>query len=424
MSAPLIIETDPLTTLEGICCVLKVHEPDALDPCLLDAFSFKTPTPGKWPAWTDLEIGRGNPANRNEVVRAIQDLCSKIDQVLARPAYQKSLGAEAADLHRSRMAGVRKKLALLEDLLSSPDLGPMLAALEETKARFSNCDLAHVDPKILDSFPFRSGKPGLFAAWTDLDLGAGKIGWPSQRREVVAALRDLLSKAEQALARPACQRALGPEGLEKYRLMLLAIEERAALLGDALSPPNPKPLLSALEEADRKLGAAPTVDALDSFAFFPGRPGLFAAWTDLDLSSCGSANGDNRGAVVMALDDLLAKFDHMAARPGYQKAIGAVDGERYRLMRQSLENRMKGLKDALSPALPSTCDRTDVQTRKTFSRAAWIEAGAAAGMAMVAAFVLSFAFHPLARAVPLIGFLAVAYTFVRLAHKNPVALDL
>ena len=165
------------------------------------------------------------------MIKAVHDLCSKLDQMLDRPACQKALGAQAIDHHRERASCLKKKLALLEDILTPPDLGPLRLALEETHNRLQG------EVSSLDAFVFRSGKPGLFTAWTDLDMKANKAGSPSNRREVLAALRDLISKGEQMLARPATQRALGSTEIDKYRSLMISIHEKVVLLGDMLSPP-------------------------------------------------------------------------------------------------------------------------------------------------------------------------------------------
>ena len=436
------MQEDPLAMLETIYQKLGVDESESPSPNVLDAFSFTTPNPGKWPLWTDLAIDVSPvpsvpSKNREEVVRAIHDLCSKVDQMLDRPAYQNTHGSDAVTLRRSQVARIRKRLAMLQDALSSPDMSPICTAIEGAHNKLAQCDLAEANLSILDTFAFRSGKPGLFTTWTELDMSSTVPCGSSRRKEVVAALKDLLSKGEQLLARPACQRALGVQDLEKYRSMMSFISERVAALSDTLSPPNPQPLLSALEEVDRRLNRPDPV-TLDSIAFLPKKQGLFIVWTDLDVDSSAAGNANNRGAVIMALDDLLATFDRMVTRPACQKALGATEVERYRAMKAGVEKRLGLIKEALAPARPSPRplahpeepnridvvkqaigDRIPVRQFTVFSKAAWVHAGAVAGGSMAAALLGSFVMHSLARAVPLVGLFAVAAFFIR--RQNSVA---
>ena len=280
----------------------------------------------------------------------------------------------------------------------------LLAALEEVSARLSRGSTNGPELSLLDSFVFRTGKPGLFTTWTDLDMTPGIAGGPAHRKDALAALRNLATKGAQTLERLKSQ--LDPGTLEKYRSMTASIREKTAALGDALSPPNHQPLLSALEEADRRLKSAPDASALDAFTFHPGKPGLFIAWTDLDFTNAAPGSPNNRNAVMMALDDLLAQFDRMIARPACQKTLGAEAVERYLLVKKAVSERLSSIKTPAPAARPS------VQPPKLFSKAGWIDAGSSAGFSMAAALVLSAAFHPFARATPLIGLMAAAFSFL------------
>jgi hypothetical protein len=439
MPAPSAVEHDPLAVLEEVFQRLKIGELDHPDPSLLDKLPFKTSSPGKWPSWTDLDIAsttQGHPANRSEVIRAVHDLCSKMDQMFDRPAYQKTLGAKAIDLHRTTVSSVKKKLALFEDVLSPADPRPLLTALEETNTRLQKLDLNNPQLGLLDAFTFRSGKPGLFATWTDLDMSAQKTGSSSNRGAVIAALRDLLAKGEQMVARPACQRALGGAELEKYRAMMIAVSDKLALLGDTLSPPNPQPLLTMLEAVSQRFERTPGPNALDSFAFRPGKPGLFTVWTDLDLSEGKTGSSSNRGAVIMALDDLLVKFDRMLARPACQKTLGTPTIQKYGLMRTTVGEKLDRFKNPTPVAPPCAPrpaqeqervaavkrgfeDRCPIRRPTLFSQAAWMEAGAVAGSSMMVAMGISIFAHSFMRAIPLVGLMAMVVSFVR--RQNQVS---
>ena len=282
----------------------------------------------------------------------------------------------------------------------------LFAALEEVSTRLSNCNPDSPDLGLLDSFVFRPGKPGLFATWTDLDMTPGIAGGPTHRREALSALRDLSSKGTQTLER--CRNQLGQAELEKHQSMVASIREKTAVLGDALSPPNHQPLLSALEEAERKLQGAPDASALDAFTFHPGKPGLFIAWTDLDITNAAAGSPNNRNAVMMALDDLLAQFDRMVARPACQKALGAEAKEKYLLVKKTVSERLEAMK---KPPTPAAQQR--IRQPKPFPKDGWIEALSLAGFSMVASLALSAVFHPLVKATPLIGLMAVAVSLLR-----------
>jgi hypothetical protein len=462
MSAPSVLENDPLATLEEVSQRLEIEQPDHLDITLLDRISFKSANPGKWPLWTDLDIRsnkQGNASNRGEAIKAVHDLCSKLDQMLDRPAYQKSLGSEAVAHHRERVATIRKKLVLFEDLLSPTDPKPLLSALEETDKRLGQLDLNAPEIDILDAFVFQSGKPGLFTTWADLDMSSNKAGTPSNRREVISALRDLVSKAEQMLARPACQRELGSTELGRYRTMMIEVNKKLALLSDTLSPPNPQPLLSTLEEVSRRFEGVgtdtPDQSILDSFLFRPGKPGLFTVWTDLDLDSDKAGSSNNRGAVIMAIDDLLAKFDRVLARPACQKALGP-SMQKYCSMRTTVGEKLDLFKNptrqnpsiaqkaapapiVTSPTTPSPAtqrsseqeriaavklaigDQIPIRKPTLFSRGAWAEAGAVAGSSMLVTALISIFVRFFAKAIPLVGLMAIVVSFVRRQHRVAIA---
>ena len=440
MSAPTTLEPDPLAVLEEVSKRLEIDELDHLDLSLIDQFSFKSGSPKKWPSWTDLDITSckpGNPKNRGEVVKAIHDLCSTLERL------------EPLDHQRSKISSVRKKLALLEDALSQPNPLPLLSSLEEVDKRLKRLDPNSPDVGILDTFAFHPGKPGLFAAWTDLDMSITATT-PSNRGAVITAIRDLISKTDLMLNRPACQRTLGSATIEKYRAMAIDISGKLALLADTLSPPNPQPLLSMLEEVNRRFEniGSENLDLgiLDSFAFRPGKPGLFIAWTDLDVTAGRTGSPDNRGAVIMAVHDLMAKFDRMLDRPACQKALSMEAIQKYRSIRVCVGEKLDLLKNAITPTNPSTPqapssplshqssqerelidvvkrkigDQTPIWYPKLFSRAAWIEAGAAAGSSMMVFILMSIAFHPLARAIPIVGLMAIVVSFVR-RHRQVTA---
>ena len=458
MSTRPVLESNPLVVLDEVSKRLEIDTLDTLDLCLLDKCPFKADNPGKWPSWEDLDISsyrQGNPSDRGGVIKAIHDLCSKVDLMLDRPACQKALGAEAVDRHRAGVVLVRKKLALLEDVLSPTDPWPLLTALDETDKRFTRIDLNNPEVSILDAFVFRSGTPGLFTTWTALDMTSVEAGAPSNRGAVITALRDLLSKSDQMLARPACQRALGSTTLEKYQSIMIAISEKLALLADTLSPPNLQPLLSMLDEVGRRFEnialEVPDLSILDSFAFHPGKPGLFTVWTDLDVANGRMGSPNNRGAVIMAVDDLLRKFDRMLARPVCQKTLEMTEIQKYRSLRNTVGEKLNLLKNSIEPThpiLPQTVssaavpfliaspspkahaelsleqEKIDVVKRRIgdqipivrpalFSRAAWLEAGAVAGSSMMAAILFSVVFHSFVRAIPIVGVMAFVFSFIR-----------
>lgn len=458
MSKQSKVEPDPLAVLEEVFKKLKIDNPDLLDPTLLDALPFTSAKPKKWPSWTDLDIvsaKQGNPNNRNEVIKAIHDLCSKVEVMLDRPACTTALGPERADLHRMKVTGIKKKLALLEDALTPPNPWPLFTALEDVSKRLHTIDPNNVDLRILDAFAFQGGKPGLFTTWTDLDLTAGTTGTPGNRSAVIVALRDLMSKAELMLNRPACQRTLDSSVIEKYKAMLISITEKLSLLGDSLSPPNPQPMLSVLEEVHRRFESFDTTDQsiLDSFSFRPGKPGLFTAWTDLDLPDGNGGDPTNRGAVIMALRDLLAKFDRTLDRPSCQKALGETAIETYRSMRVAIGKKVDQCTNAiplsnptLSQEIPPSAatepplivaqltheapqppqehelinnikrrigNRPSIWQPTLFSRAAWAEAGAIAGIAMIVALLFAIPFPFLIIAVPIVGKAAIAFSFIQ-----------
>ena len=447
MSAPSAIENDPLVALEEVSKRLQIDHLDQLDLGLLDTLAFKS-APSKWPSWTDLEICSstpGNPANRSGVIKAVHDLCSKLDQMLDRPACQTALGKQAVDLHRERVRGLKKKLALLEDTLTPPDLEPLLFALEETYKRLQGAP----EVATLDTFVFRSGKPGLFTTWTDLDLKVQTTGTSSKRGDVLAALRDLMSKGEQMLARPASQRALGSTRLKQYQSQMIAIHEKVDLLGDTLSPPNPQPLLFTLEAVSQRFvqrGSDSLENTLDSIAFRPGKPGLFTVWSDLDVTPGKTGSTENRGAVIMALEDLLAKFDGMLTRPTCQKALDTTSIHKYSSMKDTLRNTLEQYKNGptapqkntfVEPFVAATLpqdlqqgrveklklaisDPSPVIQPKIFSRSAWEEAGAVAGGSMLVAMAISIFIRSFAKAIPLVGLLAVVFSFVRRQHRVAV----
>lgn len=461
MSVPSVLEKDPLAVLQEVGLRLDIDEPDHLDLCLLDSLSFKSSSPSKWPSWTDLDIQsskQGCASHRSEVIKAVYDLCSKLDQMFDRPAYQKTLESKTIDLHRRKIASIRKKLMLFEDVLSPTDPKPLLSSLEEIQKRLEGLNPNTPDVGILDSFVFCSGKPGLFTTWADLDLSSKKTGSSSNRKEVIAALRDLITKGEQMLARPACQRMLGNSDLEKYRTMMISVNEKVALLGDTLTPSNPQPLLSTLEEVNRRFEETgtndPDLNVLDSFAFRPGKPGLFTVWTDLDLDSHKTGASNNRGAVIMAIDDLLAKFDRVVARPACQKALGP-SMSKYCAMRADVREKLDRCKNPIpqkqptepksasvaqvvpptsSPVIQSSHEQERVEAVKQaigdqapvrqpifLSRDAYIHAGASAGSSMIVILFLSIFFRSLVKAVPLVGLMAVVISLVRRHHRVTLA---
>jgi hypothetical protein len=444
--------------LEEVSARLEIDTPDVLDLSLIDTFSFKSGDPGKWPSWTDLDIrpvSQGNSVNRGAVIKAVYDLCSKVDRMLG----QKDVAPETRDLHRARMASLRKKLTLLEDAISPTDPSPLLAALEATDRKLKGVDPNNPEVSILDAFVFSSGKPGLFTTWTDLDITSDTAGSSSHRGAVVRALCDLVSKSDQMLARPVCQRTLGSTVLEKYRSMMMAISETVSLLGDILSPPALQPLLAMVEEVNRRfengVSEALDVSVLDSFAFCPGKPGLFTVWTDLDITTGRTGSCNNRGAVIMAVDDLMVKFDRMLARPASQKALGMETVQKYRLMRNAVGEKLGLLKNAVVPTNPTVAqtplppttvvvpliasppslapspplssqeqgkidavktrigNQIPILTPTLFSRVAWMEAGAMAGSSMMVVILISIVFRSFVRAVPLVGILAIVVSFVR-----------
>lgn len=461
MSAQPVRTSDPLAALATVSTRLKIDELNHPDLGLVDQFSFKASVPGKWPSWTDLDMAfckQGNPDNKGEVIKALHDLCSKAELMLDQPACQKAVGSEKVAHHRAQMIAVRKKLALFEDALSPPNHLPLICTLEGVDKRLADVDPNSPEVGILDGFAFHAGKPGLFATWTDLDMAVSRAGTAANRGAVITAIRDLISKSSMMFDRPACQRTLGSAGIEKYRAMVVAISERLASLEDALSPPNPQPLLCMLEEVNRKLEnvspEAPDPTALDSFVFCPGKPGLFTVWTDLDVTPGTTGNPDNRGAVIMAVHDLMAKFDLLMDRPACQKALGMTAVQKYRSIRISVGEKLDLLKNVISPTQPSASQIFSVpvaalsppisaspsQThphqppldqelidavrgkigghipiwRPTlFSRVAWLHAGATAGSSMMVAILLSFVFSSLVKVIPIVGLMAIMGSFVR-----------
>jgi hypothetical protein len=450
-------DTDLLTMLDEAGKRLKIDELDFLDPILLDRFSFKSAKPKKWPAWTDLSTDSSkpsNPDNRNGVIKALHDLCSKAELVLNPSENSNELGQQDGEAYRARLHSVRKKLVLLEDSLSPANPLPLLSVLKEADKKLELLDPNRPDISVLERFSFQPGKPGLFTTWSDLDMSASESGIPSNRSAVITALRDLISKSSLMLDRPACQRTLGTPATEKWRAMIASINEKLSVLGDALSPPNFQPLLLLLEEVSRRFQnvTAEAIDLtiLDSFAFRPGKPGLFTAWSDLDITDGRTGSSNNRGAVIMALGDLIAKFDQMLDRPACQKALGEAAIQTYSSMRIAVEEKLRLINEAImpketyvkqaptesspsefpiiasSPDLPplrefisqeqKLIERVKKQFGDTppiirpvlFTQTTWIHAGAVAGSSMAITMLASIIFHALARAVPIIGLAALA----------------
>lgn len=462
LSTQAVLESDLVAVFQEMCARFKIDQPDSLDVSLLDACAFKSGNPGKWPTWIDLDIHsskRGNPANRGEAIKAVHDVCSKLESLLDNSEGHKPIGSEAIGAYRTKVISLRKKVTLLEDALLPINPELLLAALEGADTKLMAIDSMNPEVSILDAFAFCPGKPGLFATWADLDIASCKAGDPSKRGSVVAALRDLLVKCDQLLSRPACQRALGSTTLEKYRSMTLVVGEKLTLLEDALSPPNLQPLLLMLEEMSRRFEhvSVKTCDVrlLDTCAFRPGRPGLFTVWTDLDVSTDVVGSPNNRGAVIMALDDLMAKSERILARPSSQLALGADTIQKYCLMRASIGALLALLKNAVVPSTPNApktfmpspvkqsllcCSpqHSSVQEKiksikkkigkqppivypTLFSQEACIEAGAMAGTSMVAAMLIAILFRSIVKLVPVVGLVAIVLSLVR--RQNFIAND-
>jgi hypothetical protein len=146
----------------------------------------------------------------------------------------------------------------------------------------------------------------------------------------------------------------------------------------------------------------------------------------------------------MAVDDLMAKFDCMLARPVCQKALEVTTIQKYRLMRNSIGEKLDLLKNtvvptkAISPLIttqPSLVlshspmpsqeqEKIDVVKKRIgdqppilcpslFSRMACIEAGAVAGSSMMVAILLSIVFRSFVRGIPIVGMMAIVVSFVR-----------
>lgn len=330
--------------------------------------------------------------------------------------------------------------------LSLFELTP-LKALEEVSGKLKDINLDNPDVTILETFAFHPGKPGLFTVWTDLDLRSGGSGSPNNRGEVIKAVHDLLCKCDVMLDRPACQGALGKEGINKYRAMRSAVSEKWELLKDALLPLKPQPLLSALHEVKRRLNnsGSPSFDLsiLDTFAFYPGKPGLFPVWTDLDLTGSTMGNTRNRGEVINAIHDLLSKCDHMLERPACQKALGAAEIEKHRAVTIFIKNKLGLLEEAFSCndrctgpsqsevaslplANPSVEEQKQIDTIKRkvgsdtpiyrprlFSKDSLVDAGAMAGVSMMVAIFAAMLFHAPAFVILIVCVVAIVLSFVR-----------
>ena len=213
-----------LAALEDVFQKFGVLDPNSPDVGMLDVFSFRPGKPGLFTVWTDLDLpsGKGgSPNNRSEVLNAIQDLVTKWDQRLGRPAFRRLLRNEEVQKYQAMRAAIGEKLAILKDALLPPNPRPLFSMLEEVHRRFESA--SKLDLRILDTFAFELGKPGLFTVWTDLDITTKREGRPENRGEVVKALVDLLSNYDRMLERPVCLKMLAVEELQKYGAMRSAV---------------------------------------------------------------------------------------------------------------------------------------------------------------------------------------------------------